>query len=67
MSEPAEDEDEGKPGDVRFKVSPQFWSYLRWLSRNTLLGKTANDVARQVLTARLSEMRQEDFKDGQKP
>jgi hypothetical protein len=60
----ADDEDKG--GEVRFTVSGQMFRYLGWLSRNTVLGKTENEVARQVLTERLSEMRQENFRDGQR-
>lgn len=55
-----------KSGEVRFAVPPQFWRYLGWLSRNTILGKTEHEVARHVLTARLSEMRREDYKDPEK-
>ncbi len=50
-------------GEVRFTPPPQVWKYLGWLSRNTLLGKDEREVARQVLIAKLSEMRQEDFRD----
>lgn len=58
--------DEGeleKGGEIRFTASPQMWRYLGWLSRNTLLGRSEIDVARQIITQRLSEMRQEDFRD----
>jgi hypothetical protein len=48
---------------VRFTASPEMLKYLPWLSENTLLGKDENEVARQVLTMRLSEMRQENFRD----
>jgi len=34
--------------------------------RNTVLGKTENEVAKQILTQRLSEMRHENFEDGQR-
>jgi len=40
---------------------------LGWLVRNTLLGKTENEVAKQLLTTKLAEMRQEDYRDRQKP
>lgn len=53
-------------GEVRFKVSPQQWAYLGWLSRNTVLGPNEQAVARHVLTQRLSEMRGERFEDGQR-
>jgi len=56
-----------KTGEVRFTPSAQLWKYLGWLARYTVLGRTENDVARQVLTERLAQMRQEDYRDGQKP
>ena len=55
-----------KPGEIRFTPSIQLWRYLGWLARNTVLGRDENEVARQVLTDRLAEMRQEDYGDGQK-
>ena len=58
---------EEKDGEVRFSVNGQTLAYLNWLARHTTLGKGPNDVARQLLIQRLSEMRQENFKDGQKP
>ena len=58
--------DDTKPGEVRFTPSLSFWKYLGWLSQNTVLGRSENDVARQVLTTKLAEMRQEDYRDGQK-
>jgi hypothetical protein len=54
-------------GEVRFTPSPNQWAYLGWLVRNTLLGKTENEVAKQLLTTKLAEMRQEDYRDRQKP
>jgi hypothetical protein len=57
----AEDDDKGN--EVRFAAPPQMWKYLSWLARNTLLGKTEQEVARYVLTAKLAEMREEDYKD----
>ncbi|QKC83294.1 hypothetical protein EB232_18205 [Mesorhizobium sp. NZP2077] len=59
--------DQDKSGEVRFTVSSQTMKYLAWLSRHTVLGKGENEVARQVLTQRLAEMRQEDYRDWQKP
>lgn len=56
-----------KGGEVRFRPSLAMWKYLGWLSRNTVLGRSENEVAQQVLTDRLAEMRQEDYRDGQKP
>jgi hypothetical protein len=52
-----------EPERIRFTPSPQVWSYLGWLSRNTLLGKTEQEVAEHVLVQRLTEMRQEEYKD----
>ena len=63
----ADSEADEKAGEVRFTPSVPLWKYLGWLSRNTLLGRTENDVARQILTERLAMMRQEDYSDGQKP
>lgn len=63
VDEPEQDD----VGEVRFKPSPQFWKYLGWLARNTVLGKNENEVARQLLTDKLAEMRHEDYRDGQKP
>ncbi len=61
------DEDlETKTGEVRFTVSAQLWKYLGWLSRNTVLGKTENEVAKQILTNSLAAMRHEDYHDPQK-
>jgi hypothetical protein len=54
---------ETKAGDVRFTVSAQLFKYLGWLSRHTLLGRSENDVARQVLTEALARMRQENYRD----
>ena len=49
--------------EIRFMPPPQVWKYLGWLSRNTLLGKTEQEVARQILIAKLTEMRQESYRD----
>ena len=54
--------DKGKP-ELRFTVSDTLYEYLRWLSENTVLGKSENEVAQQVLTQRLTEMRQESYRD----
>jgi hypothetical protein len=48
--------------EVRFTINAQAAEYLHWLSKNTVLGKTPNEVAAQILVARLSEMRGENFK-----
>jgi hypothetical protein len=61
----ADSEDE-KGEQVRFTAPPQVWKYLGWLSRNTVLGKTEHEVARQLLVEKLASMRQENYNDGQK-
>jgi hypothetical protein len=63
----AEEPDKEQAGEVRFTPSPQVWKYLGWLARHTLLGRTENDVVKQILTAKLSEMRREEYKDPDKP
>jgi hypothetical protein len=62
----ADDSDDEKVSDVRFTPAPQVWKYLGWLARNTLLGKTEQEVARQVLINTLTEMRREDYRDPSK-
>ena len=62
----AQEVEQEKGDQVRFTASPQMWKYLGWLARNTVLGKTGNEVAKQVLAAKLSEMRQEEYKDPEK-
>ena len=57
------DEPDDVKGDVRFSVSPRAFRYLTWLVQNTVLGRTENEVARQVLTDRLAEMREEKYRD----
>ena len=37
--------------------------HLKWLSRNTMLGNTDKDVARYLLTQRLEDMRQADYRE----
>jgi hypothetical protein len=60
----ADESDIEKAGEIRFTPSVSLWKYLGWLSLNTVLGKTENEVARQVLTERLAQMRQENYRDG---
>jgi hypothetical protein len=63
-----DDSDDGKSGElVRFTAPPQLWKYLGWLARNTVLGKDEHQVARQLLTERLAQMRQENYKDPPNP
>jgi hypothetical protein len=57
------DSEEERGQILRFTVPPQTWKYLEWLSRNTVLGIDPKDVARQVLIAKLAEMRREEYKD----
>jgi hypothetical protein len=59
----ADGPDDDKVQEVRFMPPPQVWKYLGWLSRNTVLGKTEQEVARQLLINKLAEMRQEDYRD----
>jgi len=48
---------------LRMTVSVQLHAYLGWLSRNTLLGKSENDVAAYLLTQRLEQMRQAAYRE----
>jgi hypothetical protein len=41
---------------LRMKVSPNLYSYLEVLARETQLGAGPNDVAEYVLTQRLEQM-----------
>lgn len=63
----AEETESEKPQEIRFMPPPQVWKYLNWLSRHTLLGKTEQEVARQLLITKLAEMRQENYKDPVNP
>lgn len=47
--------------EIRFTVSPKLFAYLSWLSQETVLGKKENEVAQQILTTKLSEMKNENF------
>ena len=56
--------DDGKGGgEVRFMASAQLYDYLGWLSKNTTLGRSENEVAKQILTDTLSKMRGESYRD----
>ena len=62
-----EEAERDTPSEVRFMPSPQMWRYLNWLSRHTVLGENLNECgAKQILAAKLSEMRREEFKDPEK-
>jgi hypothetical protein len=52
-----------KPKEIRFTVSATLHAYLERLAEKTVLGKTANDVAQQILTQQLALMRQEDYSE----
>jgi hypothetical protein len=45
---------------------PQLWKYLGWLARNTLLGRNEHEVAKQLLTTKLTKMRREEYRDPEK-
>jgi hypothetical protein len=57
------EEDEGKGGELRFGVNARAYSYLGWLVKNTTLGRTENEVAKQVLADTLSKMSGESYRD----
>jgi len=65
IGRPGEPESE-KAGEVRFTPSLKAWKYLDWLSRNTVLGKSPHAVAEQLLIERLTQMRQDDYKQPDK-
>jgi hypothetical protein len=46
---------------LRMSISGPLYDYLGWLTRNTLLGKSENDVATYLLTQRLEQMRQGNY------
>lgn len=60
------DDSEKDKGEVRFAPSPQLWKYLGWLARNTLLGRNEHEVAKQLLTTKLTKMRREEYRDPEK-
>lgn len=51
----------------RITVSDELREYLRWLSRNTLLGKKDTDVASFLLTQRLQQMRRRHYTEETPP
>ena len=59
---PETSKDAPEKPEVRFNVTPRVWEYLDWLSRHSVMGKSANDIAERILIQRLAEMRQEDYK-----
>ncbi|MGD0141555.1 MAG: hypothetical protein ABSC92_00190 [Rhizomicrobium sp.] len=48
--------------EVRFTVNETASRYLQWLADNRTMGKTPNEVARQILIQRLGEMSGEGYK-----
>lgn len=48
---------------LRVAVSWRLHEYLGWLSRNTMLGASENDVARYILTEALTEMRKQNYSE----
>jgi hypothetical protein len=43
--------------EFRWQMSERQWAYLKWLVRNTSLGRTEKDVAQYLLTQKIQEMR----------
>jgi hypothetical protein len=63
----ADEAEQEKAGErIRLTVPKQAYRYLGWLARHTLVGRTEEEVARQFLIAKLSEMRREEYKDPEK-
>lgn len=65
---------EGKPGApekdtvlIRMRVSRHLYAYLTWLKDNTMRGASENDVALQLLTNRLIEMKDGNYREGSLP
>jgi hypothetical protein len=50
---------------LRMAVSARVYEYLGWLSRNTMLGASENDVARYILTESLKAMRKENYSEAE--
>jgi hypothetical protein len=48
---------------IRMRVSANLYAYLTHLKGNTMLGASENDVALYLLTARLEEMRQKEYRE----
>lgn len=46
---------------IRMTISGSLYEYLGWLTRNTILGKSENDIATYLLTQRLEQMRQGNY------
>lgn len=52
---------------IRMPVSARLYEYLTWLSQNTMLGASENDVATYLLTQKAEELRQSGFHDPDPP
>ncbi len=52
---------------IRMRVSQRLYDYLGWLKANTMRGASENDVALQVLTEALIEMRERGYSEGALP
>lgn len=46
---------------LRMSVSVELYAYLEWLTRNTLLGDSPNEIASYLLRKQLENMRQSDY------
>lgn len=57
----SDDDERGK--ELRFGVNARTYGYLGWLVKNTTLGRTENEVAKQVLADTLSKMSGESYRD----
>ena len=52
VEEPEKEESpkgEAGKGLIKLEVNPQAMEYLEWLKNHTTLGRTTNEVARQIL------------------
>jgi hypothetical protein len=58
-----ENDEATKSVPMRLSVSPQLYAYLTHLKNSTMLGTSENDVALYLLTAKLTEMRQQGYAD----
>ena len=52
----------GGTRSVTFKVSLALYEYLTWLRHNSMFGTSENMVALRLLTDKLEEMRQNDYR-----
>ncbi len=53
-----------EPGKlIRMRVSARLHEYLGWLRRNTMKGKSENEVALYLLTNLLTTMREKNYRE----